>query len=127
MLAITASVIVANAFIMGYLGFTIVGGRSPLRIQDFARDASGVVTIIVQNTGDSGVVLSSVHVDDVPNVPDVYEVPVGSPAILGETVLPSAETAKIVLSGNYSGLDQVTVRLTRDDGWFIELTKNFLS
>jgi hypothetical protein len=124
--AIAVGTLVAYAILMGYL--YVPPHRPPrteIYIQNITRDEYGAVTVIVRNVGDSDGVLSSVYIDEVLNVPDVYEVPEGSPAIWGETALPVAETVKIVLSGNYSDLEQIKVKVTRDNGSFMELTQKF--
>jgi len=91
------------------------GPRMALQIQSIDRDADGVVTVYVQNVRDDTQVLSSVYVDDILNDP-VTPLPLA----LNET-----ETAKIVLSGNYSDLTQVNVKVVTTESTFMELTKTF--
>jgi hypothetical protein len=121
---------------MRHLHGDVLAPRDMIIIQRITRDEFGVVTVIVQNVGESAATLQSIYVDDdvgssiragdgVLNVPDVYEAPVGSPAVLGETVLAPAEKAKIVLSGNYTGLEKIKVGVTTDAGNFMELIKTF--
>jgi hypothetical protein len=110
---------------MRHLHGDVLAPRDMIIIQRITRDEFGVVTVTVQNVGRDEMVLSSVQVDGVLNVPDAYEAPVGSPAILGVTELPPSIEGKIVLSGNYSGLAKIKVKLTYDNGCFVELTKKF--
>ena len=107
MLAITTSAIVAYGYIMEHLSFEHPDSGEAIQIQHVTRYESGVVTVFVQNVGYDDVVLSSVHVDGLLNVPDAYEVPWGSPAILGETVLPVTKKACIVVSFFQSGFSEL--------------------
>lgn len=118
-----AASLVAYAWVMGYLGFTTAKVGNAIQIQSIARAEDNTLTVYVQNVGDSDVVLSDVYADAVLNDPAV-EID-GTPATLGVTVLPQAETAEIVLSGDYSGAAQVTVKVVAADGTFTELTKTF--
>ena len=86
-----------------------------LQILSIARDADGVITVYVQNVGDNAQVLDSVYVDDVLNAP-VTPLPI---------TLNTAQIAEIVLSGNYSRLTKVTVKVVTSEGTFMELTKTF--
>ena len=124
-IAVAAS-LVAYAWVMGYLGFTTAKTGKAIQIQSIAMDDTGVVTVYVQNVGDSDVVLSTVYVDGVLNTPTSIEVPAGTPvASLDEAPLVQANTATIEVSGNYTSYGQLTVKVVAEDGSFIELTKTF--
>jgi len=84
-----------------------------LQILSIARDADGVITVYVQNVGDNAQVLSSVYVNDVADSP-VTPLPI--------TLNPD-QTAKIVLSGNYSGLTKVIVKVETSKGNLYSLRK----
>lgn len=81
-------------------------------IQSVTRTEANVVTIWVQNIGDSDVVLSDVYVNDV--LTD------GS---LGIELAPSAPW-EITLSGTHPGL-QIKIKVVTRDGTFDEWTNTF--
>ena len=84
-----------------------------IQIQSLVRDVDGVVSAYVQNFGDNAQVLSSVYVNDVADSP-VTPLPI--------TLNPD-QTAKIVLSGNYSGLTKVIVKVETSKGNLYSLRK----
>src|SRR4030067_2183418 len=77
--AVAAS-LVTYAWVMGYLGFATNKVGKAIQIQSIARDGSGLMTVYVQNVGDSDVSLSSVFVNGTLPIP-APEIVGGSTAI----------------------------------------------
>ena len=127
-IAVAAS-LVAYAWVMGYIGFTVGNAGKAIQIQSITNpdEVDGRVTVYVQNVGDSVVTLSNIYADGVLKVPDVYEAPDGTTAELGVTVLNQTQTAKFVLPDDYSAAASLTVKVVTTDGNFMELKKTFTS
>ena len=125
-IAVAAS-LVAYAWVMGYIGFTVGNAGKAIQIQSITNpdEVDGRVTVYVQNVGDSVVTLSNIYADGVLKVPDVYEAPDGTTAELGVTVLNQTQTAKFVLPDDYSAAASLTVKVVTTDGNFMELKKTF--
>jgi flagellin-like protein len=113
--AVAAS-LVTYAWVMGYLGFTTNKVGKAIQIQSIARNATGDVSVFVQNVGDSKVALASVYVNGTLTVPTNPTLPFD---------LPATNTAEIDFTGLQSTGSQITIKVTTTDGTFIEYTKTF--
>ena len=119
--AVAAS-LVTYAWVMGYLGFTTNKVGKAIQIQSIARDGSGLMTVYVQNVGDSDVSLSSVFVNGTLPIP-APEIVGGSTAVNGYLLKTSQTVGIDNLPANTGG--KVTIKVTTTDGTFIEYTKTF--
>jgi flagellin-like protein len=119
--AVAAS-LVTYAWVMGYLGFTTTKVGKAIQIQSVAKDqATDLLTVYVQNVGDSDVKLASIYVNG--TLISTAEIVGGSTPVAGYS-LAKTNTVGIDNLPVNTGL-QVTVKVVTTDGTFIEYTKTF--
>jgi flagellin-like protein len=114
--AVAAS-LVAYAWVMGYMGFTTNKVGKAIVIQSVARnDATGAVSVFVQNVGDSKVTLASAYVNGTLTEP--------TPSVFPVDLLKS-NTQPIDFPNIQSTGQQITIKVVTTDGTSAEYTKTF--
>ena len=108
-IAVAAS-LVAYAWVMGYMDFTTTKVGKAIQIQSVSADA-----VYVQNIGDSEVTLTDLYVDGVID---------NDAAFAPATLMPGA-TSTITSGEDWTGANQVTIKVVADDGMSAEYTETF--
>jgi archaeal type IV pilus assembly protein PilA len=116
--AVVAS-LVAYAWVMGYIGFQTTNTGKSIQIQSLSNSATGhtgVLTVYVQNIGDSQISL---------NDKSVY---INGTLATDQTSfgdLPAQSTATLYTTNTVASGDTVTVKVTTTSGTFSEITREF--